>query len=289
MKILVIGNGFLGQAIIRRLESDGHEVLIFSRTMKKSSKSTQVAGDISEFASIAKTFQWKPQVVVNTAWITDAEIYLQHVSNYEYASFTRDLTHYCLDVNVKHLILLGTGAEYGPQTTPCVAGITGLNPSSVYAQQKVAALELAKKSLLGSDVRLTWARIFQPYGPNQDEKRLIPYLISYVKSGNLVHLKGSSNILDWITTRDVASAIAWIISNETPIEVDIGTSIGYTNIELLKNLEQLMGDSKQWDRFSTKGQISQEVCVVGKDSPLFKTGWRSDDSLVSGLKWILGL
>ena len=50
MKILVIGNGFIGSSIIQRLESEGHELLIFSRTFKVGSQSQQISGDILDFS-----------------------------------------------------------------------------------------------------------------------------------------------------------------------------------------------------------------------------------------------
>ena len=185
--------------------------------------------------------------------------------------------------------MLGSGAEYGTQSARSTAGVTKLNPENLYAQQKVIAFDSAKEFLSESQVRLTWARVFQPYGPHQDKKRLLPYLIDSLKSGKSIHLVDTSSILDWITTRDLASAIAWIINNVTPMEVDIGTSIGFTNVELLKHLESLLGNSTQWTGQSQQTSTNYQVSLVGKDSPLFKSGWVPQDSLTSGLKWTLNL
>ena len=49
MKILVIGNGFLATSIVERLESEGHEILIFSRTQNFKIQSRQVLGDIFDY------------------------------------------------------------------------------------------------------------------------------------------------------------------------------------------------------------------------------------------------
>jgi nucleoside-diphosphate-sugar epimerase len=105
--------------------------------------------------------------------------------------------------------------------------------------------------------------------------------------GNQIHLNDTSSILDWITTRDIASAISWIINNDTPIEVDIGTSLGFTNVELLKHLERLLGNSDQWARLAQQTSAGNQVSVVGKDSPLYKSGWIPKDSLDTGLECIL--
>jgi len=288
MKILVIGSGFIGSAIIERLESEGHELLIFSRASKPGIRSQQVIGDIFSFDDFAKVLVWDPQVIIHTAWITTHDVYGQDLSNSHYAQFTSLLATAVSKTNLEHLLVLGSCAEYGPQGQASTAGITKLNPTTFYAKQKVAALNSTREALLESEVRLSWARIFQPYGRNQDSSRLLPYLVNTLRNSQKVTLKDTSTLLDWITTRDVAAAISWIISHNTPAEIDIGTSVGHTNVELLKNLEVLLGSTKQWASIAAQPQVGAGMTVVGKDSPLFVSGWFPADTLEIGLNWVLG-
>ena len=287
MKILVIGNGFIATPIIQRLESEGHELLIYSRTIRARIHSQQVIGDIFNFEDFLKTLSWKPQIIIHTAWIATAGIYRNDPSNHKYAHFTTDLAAYLTHTDVEHLIILGTCAEYGHQYGPSTAGVTKLSPNILYAQQKVAAFEAAKVFLVGSKIRMTWARIFYPYGPGQDQKRLIPYLIRSLKNGDPILLTDTSSNHDWITTRDIASAISWVIEKEVPLEVDIGTSFGFTNLELLTTLAGLLQKTDQLDHLDFDSIGLTEAFVAGKDSPLFKSGWMSSDSLSVGLQWIL--
>lgn len=287
MKILVIGNGFIATPLIQRLESEGHELLIYSRTLNENIKSQQVLGDIFLFKDFVSTLLWKPRIVIHTAWITTHNRYKNDLSNHEYAQFTSDLAKHIAHTDIEHLIILGTCAEYGHQTKASTAGITKLSPDNLYAQQKVAAFNSVKEVLSESKIRLTWARIFQPYGLNQDKNRLIPYLIHSLKTGARIQLSDTSSIHDWITTRDIASAISWTISHQLSMEVDIGTTLGFTNVEILKELEELLGDSRQWQQFATQKHDANEVSMVGKDSPLIKSGWVPTDSLNTGLNWVL--
>lgn len=287
MRILVIGNGFIGASVIGRLESEGHELLIYTRTKKHDVKNQQMTGDILDFNDFVKTLSWKPQVIIHTAWVTSHGYYADDPLNYKYSQFTASLARSLVHTDVEHLLILGTCAEYGSQNMASTAGVTKLNPKNLYAEQKVIAFNSAKQSLLGSNTRLSWARVFQPYGPNQDRKRLIPYLIDSINKEKRVNLSDTSSVLDWITTRDIASAISWILNNATPIEVDIGTSIGHTNLELLKYLENLLGQSAHLSTISTEAIAGDVVSIVGKDSPLFKSGWQPRDNLVSGLEWVI--
>ena len=289
MKILVIGNGFIASPIIQKLESEGHQLLIYSRTLKTEISSRQILGDIFHFEDFAKTLSWEPQVIIHTAWVTTHGLYVNDQVNYKFAQFSADLARRIVSSNVNHLVVLGSGSEYGTQSEACSAGITKLNPENLYAKQKVIAFNSVKEILSNSNVRFTWARIFHPYGPGQDKKRLLPYIIHTLKNGEQIRLDDTSSVLDWVSTRDIASAISWILRNDIPTEVDIGTTVGFTNVELLKRLESFLGETFQWTRFAEKSTNKNQVSIVGKDSPLFTSGWCPSDDLDSGMKWILGL
>lgn len=287
MKILVIGNGFIATPIIQRLESEGHKVLIFSRTASKKIQCQQIVGDIFNFEEFVRVLVWKPQIIIHTAWITTPGLYRNDLSNFKYAQFTSNLAKYIAYSDVEHLIILGTCAEYGHQRGPSTAGITKLSPSTLYAEQKVMAFKAVKQSLQGSEMRLTWARIFYPYGPNQDRKCLIPHIIYALKNGDPVLLTDTSSIHDWITTRDIASAISWVIQKEVPTEIDIGTSFGFTNLELLMALEEFLPTTNQLRAHGMHNFGLNEVCVTGKNSPLFTSGWLATDTMNTGLRWVL--
>jgi nucleoside-diphosphate-sugar epimerase len=287
MKILVIGSGFIGTAIIQRLESEGHELLVYSRTYSKKVHSKQVLVDILDFNDFEKMLSWDPQVVIHTAWITAHGLYQNDFSNYRYARFTIELAERIIHTGIEHLIVLGTCAEYGHQTNASTAGVTKLSPKNLYSAQKVATFQAINELLGGSKVRLTWARVFQPYGPMQDKNRLIPYLIRSIKGGDLIRLSDSSSIRDWITTRDIASAIAWAINHQLTTEIDIGTTFGFTNLEIMNHLEELLGKAVRWEQIISQTPAVKEFSIVGRDSPLPKSGWIPTDSLNNGLEWVL--
>jgi len=287
MKILVIGNGFIGNEMISRLEAEGHQLIVYSRRQRDGIRGKQIVGDIFDFEKFIRILSYKPQVIIHTAWITTHNLYTNDPSNSNYSKFTIDLADCLLDSDVEHLIVLGSCAEYGPQIAESTAGITKLNPENFYAKQKVKAFTAVKEILRESNVRFTWARIFQPYGPGQDQKRLLPYLIDTLKSGNEVKLINTSSVLDWVTTRDIASAVSWIIKGDAPMEVDIGTSIGVSNIDLLRNLEELIGNTSQWRTLTQQDSSANEIAVVGRSTPLFASGWVPSDTLKSGLQWVL--
>jgi nucleoside-diphosphate-sugar epimerase len=286
MKILVIGSGFIATPVIERLQSEGHELLVYTRTPSVGIDCRQIQGDIFNFEEFLGVLAWKPQVIIHTAWVTIPGLYREDESNIRYAQFTIDLAEYVSFSDVEHLIVLGSCAEYGLQVGPSRAGVTALTPRSLYGIQKVIAFNSAMSSMQESQSRLTWARIFYPFGVSQHKDRLIPHLIKSVKNGETIELADTSSQYDWITTRDIASAISWVLQNNLPLAIDIGTSFGYTNLELLEIIVKLSGSKTELPMQQVDDLHAKEVCVVDKNSSLLGSGWLPKDSLLKGLEWV---
>jgi nucleoside-diphosphate-sugar epimerase len=287
MKVLVIGNGFIAKPIIRLLESEGHHLKVFSKSAKADIVCEQVVGDVFDFENFTRVLSWEPQIIIQAAWVTSHISYTEDPLNYAFTKFTSALAKEALKINLEHLIVLGSCAEYGLQMAPSIAGKTRLYPDNIYAKQKTATFEACLEILYESDIRLTWARIFQPYGFGQDQNRLIPYLISSLRANEKIHLRDVTTLRDWITTQDIASAISWVVNRSLPVEVDVGTSIGNSNLEVLEKLQKLIGFSDE-SRFTSALPVStRSMAVVGKSSPLFSSGWRPTMDLDAGLEWLL--
>ena len=287
MNILVIGNGFIGSEIISSLSAAGHKVTAFSRTFKQDTAARQIIGDILSLESLHECLSHNPEVVIQTAWITQHATYMNSPLNSLYSKFTQDLANHLISSPVRHLIVLGSCAEYGIQVEPTIAGITQVNPQNFYSRQKVQTLQSVKEILRDSKIRMTWARIFYPYGPTQDSNRLIPQMIASIKEEKSFKIFDLNGLRDWISTVDIASAVSWSIDHNLPIEIDIGTSIGYSNSDIYRKLLAIMG--KGPDLVDMKANIdeSTSMSVVSKESDLFASGWKPTHSLDSGLDWVL--
>lgn len=287
MKILVLGNGFLAHPIVKKLDSEGHEVSVYSRHAKSEIKIQQFEGDILESEKLERVLRKGYQVVINTAWITTHNLYSTDKSNKDYARCAISLAGRAAQSRVEHFIGFGSCAEYGPQSSPCVAGKTLLKPETLYAEQKVETFQQTRQLLSLTRTRFSWLRIFQPYGLMQDSNRLIPYLINALKSDSLIEIKDNISLLDWVTTRDIASAVSWVIKNTLPSEIDIGTAVAHSNLDILNHLEMLLGKAKKIILSNQHSAENPRFLVTGSESPIFTSGWRPKDTLEAGLEWLV--
>lgn len=289
MRILVIGSGFLATQIVNLLEAQGHTLLVFSRTRNLNFNCQQIVGDIFKFKNFLKVMSLQPSVVINTAWITKADSYKSHPSNLLYAQFAVALGQHISTSEVEHYIVLGSCAEYGLQRYPSVAGITEINPNNYYAEQKVSAFKSLESHFRNLNTRFTWARVFFPYGPGQDPRRLVPFLLDSIQKGHLIELNDVHSVTDWVSSRDIGSAINWIIDHELPQEVDIGTTEGFTNVELLFAMQNILQRQANFVSLTADKIHDVQIRVVGKNSPLILSGWSPRDTLLTGLQWVTEL
>jgi nucleoside-diphosphate-sugar epimerase len=286
-KILVIGSGFIATPIINHLISSGHELVVYSRRFHENLNCRQIIGDIHDADCFEQALRVDPEVVIQTAWVTKPNIYEMDPSNSNYAEFTISLAKRLLQTNTNNLIVLGSCAEYGKTTIPCVAGKTELLPENFYGKEKVRTYRRVQNIANDTNLRITWPRIFYPYGPGQDKSKLMPYLMHNLRNHLPITLRDTSTLNDWISVRDISSAISWIIEKKLGGCLDIGTTKSYSNIQILKELESLIGTEARLQLAPNPSDFSFNKFEVGVDSPIIESGWKPCDDLRSGLEWTI--
>lgn len=293
MRILIIGgSGFLRSEMSKRLLSDGNEVRSLSRGISSLTGINVFHGDISVPTSYREMISsWQPEIVIQGAWVTEQKSYRESPNNELYYKSTLNLAEHCFRSNTKHFIGLGSSAEYGHQEDPCDAAVTKPNPQDSYGKHKLSTFERLRELANSYSGKLIWARIFQPYGPGQDNSRLLPSSLRKLASWEKVSIHNTEVVLDWKSSRDIASSLAYVIDHDLPEIVDIGISIGISVGEVIRKLSILIGADSNLVSFSPG--LSPSQCrlklVVSQNSPILKDGWAPQDNLDSGLVWTLSL
>ena len=289
--LLVGGSGFLGRQILHNLTLAGHNVKVMNREVIPDIKCDQIRADIFAPESYRnQIMELKPQWVIQTAWVSQSESYRFSLKNNLYRNATIDFAVYCFELEVEHLMVLGSSAEYGHQALPCDSRSSIAKPIDTYGKSKLETFEILSETSNNYSSSFTWPRIFQAYGKGQDANRLIPKAIENLKSGRELHVDSPKSVFDWISSRDVASALLFCLENRIDGAVDIGTGTPYSVEEVLDHLVQLIDLSDQETR--TKRFFSElktpSSLTVSPNSLIFEKGWSPSDDLIEGLKWVLG-
>ena len=216
MKVLLTGaSGFIGAAVLRQLLAPpAADVCVLIR---RPDAATRVAdllpgtlvvaadlGDVNAVGDALRRFQ--PTHVIHAAWGgvrgSDRNDFSQYVNVHQ----TMQLLELALASGVRHIVGLGSQAEYGAcqdrvdETTPT-------RPTTMYGAAKLAAGVMAQRMCALSGARLAWLRLFSSYGPGDDPEWMIPYVTRTLLRGKRPAVTAAEQRWDYLYVGDVASAV----------------------------------------------------------------------------------
>lgn len=249
MVCLVTGGcGFVGSALVRRLVTEGQEVVVVDDMSKGSPENlgpsrdrvTVVEEDVTaELDQIVASF--RPETVFHLAamhFIPDCD-----------ADPLR-----CLQVNVEGtravlkataalahpaaVVLASSAAVYAPGDGPHQEE-DPLGAIDVYGYSKRWAEELACSFGMRTGRGVGIARLFNVFGPGETNPHFIPSLICQLQAGQAVHLGNLSSKRDYVFVDDVSDALvrlAGYCSKGESVIVNVGSGKAYNGQEVVQTL-----------------------------------------------------
>lgn len=217
-RVLVTGaTGFIGSAVVRRLERDGHDVV--RRRIDLLAASDE---DLTRFVEEAAASH-----CIHCAWYTNHADYLVHEVNRQWVGASLRLAA----AFPGRFVGLGTCLEYdvadalGP-----VAEHSPLRPETLYARSKLELFEsLAER---GRD--FAWARVFFVYGPGDREGRLIPGMIAKFARGEAAGPDFGGLRRDYVHVDDLAGQLVRIALSDVTGAINVGTGDAPTLSEIFE-------------------------------------------------------
>jgi nucleoside-diphosphate-sugar epimerase len=221
------GTGFIGSAIVRRLNADGHDVVA------PSSRELDLLGandgDLARIIGVAAASH-----CIHCAWFTNHADYLVHDVNREWLAASRRLA----DAFPGRFVGLGTCLEYdvGNADGP-LAEDAPLGPETLYARCKQELF----KTLAASGRDFAWARVFFVYGPGDRDGRLIPTMIEKFSHGEAAGPTCGGLRRDYVHVDDLAGQLVRIALSEVQGAVNTGTGDAPTLSEIFEAGARALG------------------------------------------------
>lgn len=259
MRALVTGGrGFVGQAVVRALLAEGHQVDVMSRTSDRGrlpELAAVLVADITDRAEMRKAIGTTPyQAVVHLAALTNAR-----------ESFTQPVQYY--DVNVggtanlldaleasgsepPQFVLASTNNVYGTRDGALSEDLE-LRPESPYAASKVAAEQLVTYQAGTGALAATVLRLFNVAGAidgitDTDTRRLIPGVLA-VAAGErptfAVNGDGGA-VREYTHVRDAAAAVVVALTGVETGKTrcyNVGTGQGASVLDVIRVAERVTG------------------------------------------------
>jgi UDP-glucose 4-epimerase len=216
IRCLVTGaTGQLGAALARLLVRQGHPTAVLVRPSsdqwRLSSIDNQfhpIEGSLSDLAPAEPDLRrFAPEAIFHLAWsgvTRESRDSIDHIR----VNVTGGLriVDFACDVGCRVFIGLGSQAEFGPSDSP-LSEDTPVRPDTAYGLAKLCLGQLARKQCELSGVRAVWLRLLASYGPQDDVRRLIPYVISCLLRGESPVLSAGTQRWDYLYSEDAAEAM----------------------------------------------------------------------------------
>ncbi len=306
-KILVTGGaGFIGSYVVRALIGGGHDVMVLDdlSTGKRDNiphgrQMEMIKGDVADMATVEKAMQGCDHVIHLAAMVSIPQTVDDPERAYRVnVQGTFNVLECARKLNLAgRVIYASSAAVYGNLSDGAVkeedAGNVALN--TPYAANKRAGEVLARmyKDVYG--IKLTALRIFNAYGPGQDENGgysgLLSKVVDSVENGTLLTIFGDgSQTRDLVSVQDVAMIIRALVQAPVTVELpwvlNVGSGIAMT---LLDTIRQVVAIKRVNPRVEYRPARKTDVKLSCADISVLRQvfpGWRPTD-LATGLRqWL---
>lgn len=221
MKVLVTGaTGFVGSAIVRELESRGHEVAYLARGASNTwrldelgARAQRVAGDLSQPDSYRHALEsFHPEALVHAAWFGVGNHDRNDARQLDNVPQTAALVRAALDHGARTVVGFGSQAEYGPRPEKTREDAP-LAPTTLYGAAKVASFHATRVQCELANARFAWLRLFSTYGPRDEAYWMLPGLILRLLGGERPPLTEGRQQWDYCHVSDTARATADVVES----------------------------------------------------------------------------
>ncbi len=235
-KILIVGGtGFFGYHLSKYFKKYYDVTSLSKNKPKKKRELSNISymfGDISKKKTMSKLENKNFKYVINCSG------YVNHIdkkSNYNnhFIGCKNLVELFKKKKNIKLFIQVGSSAEYGAHRSPQSEKKPG-KPKTTYGISKLRAskyLSLRKNK----DFPYVILRLYQLYGPKQDNNRFIPFVIKSCLEGKKFPCSECTQYRDFLYVDDAIRAVNKCLKNANKIKGKI-INIGYGMPIKLKNI-----------------------------------------------------
>lgn len=209
-KLLITGgSGFIGRNLLP-LIANNYDVYILT--------SNPARADLTQYGKVLhcnilnrddveKTlFNIKADKLIHLAWGMEPSNY-NLPSNFEWLSASINLLEVFHKAGGSSAAFAGSCVQYDWSFGGCIEGSTPNANSSIYGHCKNILQEFVLAYSKAHDMQCLWARPFFMYGPHEDERRLLAYVIKSLVENKQATIQNGEIYRDFLHAEDVAGLL----------------------------------------------------------------------------------
>ena len=281
MKVLVIGaSGFIGRHVLKQLVDAGINTVVVGRTQPAGYTADFIEADLLQTEGSKDLMQRAgASHLIHLAWYAEHGAYWTSPLNLRWVEATVRLTEaFCL-AGGKQMVLAGTCAEYDWSYGYCNETNTPLNPATLYGTAKDATRRLIMAVCAEYQVPCAWGRVFLPYGPGEDSRRLIPAIMDVFDGKRVPFGVNATAFRDFLHVEDVASGFLSLLQGESTGAFNICSSQPVQIAEVVNLLARSRNADPQLVLSLSTERPGEPQLLIGDNKKIMQLGWRAKHSL----------
>jgi nucleoside-diphosphate-sugar epimerase len=250
VRVLVTGpTGFIGAQVVRVLVDQGCEVHGVVRPDSDRRRIERLLPKIGIIpvdlydgeAVRVQLEKLRPDLCLHLAWTTEPGKYLRSLDNVRLLQASLQLATGLAAAGCTRFVGVGTCFEYDTDAG-YLSEQTPTRPRTLYAAAKTSLATILEQLQSVTGMQSAWIRLFYQYGPYEDERRLVPSVISPLLRGQVAAVGPGTQIRDYLHVEDVARAI-WAVAQERGLTgpVNVGSGQPVSVREVVTTIGDLIG------------------------------------------------
>ena len=292
MKVFLTGaSGFIGSHVAKTLLENGHHVAALvmpddpmPRLQDISSSLKILPASLGDSPVLTKFLhEYRPEACIHLAWYAEPGKYLDAEQNLQSLSESLSLFKMLIAEGCRQIVAAGTCFEYDTDYG-YLREETPVRPASLYAASKSSCYWTGHQLAVKASVRFAWGRIFYPYGPMEDPRRLVPAAIKALKQGLSFPASTGEQIRDYIHVADAASAFCTLIEKEANGIFNISTGTPLSVRTVLETIERILNRPNLLQLGALPSRNWEPPFICGDSTKLRQLGWSPRYTLEEGLQ-----
>ena len=290
-QVLLTGaTGFIGRQALLPLIARGFDVHCTYRIKKPDILSdeqnvTWHKIDLLNKNDVKKLFESvSPAYLLHLAWDVTPGSYLESTNNFNWLVSSLHLLHEFAESGGRRAVCAGTCFEYDLRYGYCTENLTPTLPSTYYGSCKHEFQLIGEKYAGKAGFDFAWGRIFYPYGPYEDPKRLVPSVIKSLLNGETAQCTHGNQIRDFLHVADVADAFVTLLDSEINGVVNIGSGKPVSLKELVLQIGKNLGKENDIRLGALPARENEPLFIVANTNRLKnEVRWCQKYSLEDGV------
>lgn len=296
--VLVTGaSGFIGSHLVRRLVDEGFGLVGTYRNPDELYRLKPVADrihlvrlDLRDAEAVGRVLlerqvQW---VVHCAAYGVRAEQGIGPRVVEENVAMATTLGVIALEHQVSRFVYVGSGFEYAPRCFPITEDVA-LEPVNLYGAAKAASWSVLDYLCRVEGLPLVTVRPFSVYGPGEDLRKFVPYVISSAIRREPAVLTTGDQVRDYVFVEDLVDAIARALARGAPgrtYNLGGGPQYAARVRDVAELVMQLCDVPRELLRYgaANRNRTESPMLVADPTRAHVELGWRPRVTLEEGLR-----